>query len=76
LDEGRKRLVGYSILAARKLVQFKGRKRVPVTPFAIADAERWVEEIVKVIDETSARCPIKEKALVKNALSKLREPAV
>lgn len=39
------------ILAARKLAQFEGGKRVPATVSAIADAGRWAEEIMKVIDE-------------------------
>jgi hypothetical protein len=39
-DEGRKRvlLIAASILAARKLAQFEGGKRVPATMSAIADA--------------------------------------
>ena len=40
-----------SILAARKLAQFDGGKRVPATMSAIADAVRWAEEIMKEIDE-------------------------
>ena len=53
MDEGRKRvlLVAASILAARKLAQFDGEKRVPATVSAIADAVRWAEEIMKAIDE-------------------------
>jgi hypothetical protein len=53
MDEGRKRVlaIATSILAARKLTQFEGGKRVPVTLSAIADAIRWAEEIMKVIDE-------------------------
>jgi hypothetical protein len=53
VDEGRKRvlLIAASILAARKLVQFEGGKRVPATLSAIADAVRWAEEIMKAIDE-------------------------
>jgi hypothetical protein len=53
VDEGRKRvlLIAASILAARKLAQFDGGKRVPVTISAIADAVRWAEEIMKAIDE-------------------------
>jgi len=40
VDEGRKRvlLIAVSILAARKLTQFEGGKRVPATVSAIADA--------------------------------------
>jgi len=43
MDEGRKRvlLIASSILAARKLAQFDGGKRVPATVSAIADAVRW-----------------------------------
>jgi len=53
MDEGRKRvlLIAASILAARKLSQFDGGKRVPATVSAIADAVRWAEEIMKVIDD-------------------------
>jgi hypothetical protein len=45
-----------SILAARKLANYDGGKRVPATMSAIADAIRWAEEIMKQIDE---RWPIK-----------------
>jgi hypothetical protein len=40
MDEGRKRvlLIAASILAARKLAQFDGGKRVPATVAAISDA--------------------------------------
>jgi hypothetical protein len=53
VDEGRKRvlLIAASILAARKLAQFDGGKRVPATVSAIADAVRWAEELLKAIDE-------------------------
>jgi len=53
VDEGRKRvlLIAASILAARKLAQFDGGKRVPATMSAIADPVRWAEEIMKAIDE-------------------------
>jgi hypothetical protein len=53
MDEGRKRvlLIAASILAARRLAQFEGGKRVPATVSAIADAVRWAEEIMKAIDE-------------------------
>jgi len=40
-----------SILAARKLAQFDGGKRVPATVAAISDAVRWAEEIMRAIDE-------------------------
>jgi hypothetical protein len=40
-----------SILAARKLAQYDGGKRVPATMSAIADAIRRAEEIMKEIDE-------------------------
>jgi len=43
-------LIAASILAARKLAQFDGGKRVPAMS-AIADAVRWAEEIMKAIDE-------------------------
>jgi len=60
VDEGRKRVIGImaSILAARKLANYDGGKRVPATMCAIADAVRWAEEIMKEIDE---RWPEKEK---------------
>jgi len=53
MDEGRKRvlLIAASILAARKLAQFDGGKKVPATVSAIADAVRWAEEIMKAIDD-------------------------
>jgi hypothetical protein len=53
VDEGRKRvlLIAASILAARKLVQYDGGKRVPATVAAISDAVRWAEEIMRTIDE-------------------------
>lgn len=44
MDEGRKR-VGASILAAWKLAQFDGGKRLSATVAAIADAVRRAEEI-------------------------------
>jgi hypothetical protein len=52
MDEGRKRvlLIAASILAARKLAQYDGGKRVPATVAAIADAVRWAEEIMTEID--------------------------
>lgn len=59
MDEGRKRvlLISASILAARKLAQYDGGKRVPATVTAISDAVRWAEEILHVIDE---RWPVKK----------------
>jgi hypothetical protein len=53
MDEGRKRvlLIAASILAARKLSQVDGGKRIPATVGAIADAVRWAEEIMKAIDD-------------------------
>jgi hypothetical protein len=52
MDEGRKRVIGVmaAILAARKLAQYDGGKRVPATVAAIADAVRWAEEIMREID--------------------------
>jgi hypothetical protein len=52
VDEGRKRvlLIAASILAARKLAQYEGGKRVPATVSAIADSIRWAEEIMAEID--------------------------
>jgi hypothetical protein len=52
MDEGRKRvlLIAASILAARKLSQYDGGKRIPATVSAIADAIRWAEEIMAEID--------------------------
>ena len=59
MDEGRKRVIGVMavILAARKLAQWDGGKRVPATVAAIADAVRWAEEIMREID---ARFPSRE----------------
>jgi hypothetical protein len=59
MDEGRKRvlLIAASILAARKLAQFDGGRKVPATVSAITDAVRWAEEILKAIDE---RWPAKQ----------------
>ena len=53
VDESRKRVLGImaAILAARKLAQFDGGKRVPATVAAISDAVRWAEEIMRTIDE-------------------------
>ena len=53
MDEGRKRvlLIAASILAARKLAQYDGGKRVPATVAAISDAVRWAEEIMRAIDD-------------------------
>jgi hypothetical protein len=58
MDEGRKRvlLIAAAILAARKLAQYDGGKRVPATICAISDAIRWAEEILLQIDE---RWPVK-----------------
>jgi hypothetical protein len=45
MDEGRKRvlLIAASILAARKLAQYGG-KRIPATVAAISDAVRWAKQ--------------------------------
>jgi len=53
VDEPRKRvlLIAASILAARKLEQYDGGKRVPATITAIGDAMRWAEQIMQAIDE-------------------------
>lgn len=53
MDEGRKRvlLIAAAILAARKLANFDGGKRVPATVGAISDAVRWAEELLRAIDE-------------------------
>jgi hypothetical protein len=57
MDEGRKRLlIAASILASRKLAQYEGARKVPATVSAIADAIRWVEEILAEIDR---RWPVK-----------------
>lgn len=52
MDEGRKRvlLIAASILAARKLAQYDGGRRVPATVSAVADATRWAEGIMEEID--------------------------
>jgi len=46
VDESRKRVLGImaSILAARKLANYDGGKRVPATMSAIADAIRRADE--------------------------------
>ena len=53
VDESRKRVIGImaSILAARKLANYDGGKRVPATISAISDALRWADAILKEIDE-------------------------
>ena len=52
MDEQRKRVLEImaAILAARKLAQHDGGKRIPATVAAISDAVRWAEEIMKEID--------------------------
>jgi len=52
VDEGRKRvlLIAASILAARKLAQYDGGKRVPATISAIGDAIHWAEQIMNELD--------------------------
>lgn len=60
VDESRKRVLGImaAVLAARKLAQYDGGKRVPATVAAISDAVRWAEEIMQRIDERwPARSP-------------------
>jgi hypothetical protein len=54
MDESRKRVIAIiaAILAARKLAQYDGGKRVPATVAAISDAVRWAVEIMREIDET------------------------
>jgi hypothetical protein len=49
-------LIAASILAARKLAQYDGGKRVPATMSAIANAIEWAEEIM---DEIDRRWPAK-----------------
>ena len=44
-----------AILAARKLAQYDGGKRVPATVAAISDAVRWAEEIMRAIDDRFPR---------------------
>jgi hypothetical protein len=44
-----------AILAARKLAQFDGGKRVPATMSAIANAISWAEQIM---DEIDRRWPV------------------
>jgi hypothetical protein len=65
MDEGRKRvlLIAASILAARKLAQYDGGKRVPATVSAIADAVRWAEEILAEIDR---RWPVAQNGINRN----------
>jgi hypothetical protein len=58
VNEFRKRVLGImaSILAARKLAQYDGERRVPATISAIADAVCWAEEIMRELD---SRWPVK-----------------
>jgi hypothetical protein len=49
-------LIAAAILAARKLSQYDGGKRVPATMSAIADAITWAE---KLMDEIDRRWPVK-----------------
>ena len=58
VDESRKRVLGImaSILAAPKLANYDGGKRVPTTMSARADAIRWADEIMREID---SRWPIR-----------------
>ena len=58
VDEGRVLLIAASILAARKLAQFEGGKRVPATISAIADGIRWGEQILQEIDR---RWPVEKR---------------
>ena len=53
VDEGRKRvlLIAAAILAARKLSNLEGGKRVLATVTAISDSVRWAETILKEIDD-------------------------
>jgi hypothetical protein len=59
MHEGRKcvRLIAASILAARKLAQYDGVKRVPATICAVQDSIRWAEEIMEEIDVGTLRHP-------------------
>jgi hypothetical protein len=43
-------LIAASILAARKLAQFDGGKRVPAMVGAISDGILWAEQIMEEID--------------------------
>ena len=54
VDEGRKRVL---LIAAAKLSQYDGGKRVPATVCAIADAIRWAEEILREIDSRRPERP-------------------
>jgi len=53
VDEGRKRvlLIAASILAARKLAQYDSDWQIPATTAAIANAVRWAERIMELIDK-------------------------
>jgi hypothetical protein len=52
MDEGRKRvlLIAAAILAARRLAQYEGGKRVPATVSAMSDAIRGAELLMNEID--------------------------
>jgi len=57
MDEGRKRvlLIAASILAARKLAQYDGGRKVLATISTIvADGVRWAEQIMAEIDRRYA----------------------
>lgn len=43
-----------AILAARKLAQYDGGKRVPATVAAISDAVRWADEIMRMAGKRDA----------------------
>lgn len=59
VDEGRKRVIGImaAILAARKLAQYDGGKRVPATVAAITDAVRWAEAMKEIDDRWPCKSP-------------------
>jgi hypothetical protein len=73
MDEGRKRTLGImaAILAARKLAQYDGGKRVPATVAAISDAVLWAEAIMREVDE---RFPTNIRASEDN--TRLNRPAL
>ncbi|MGA9968350.1 MAG: hypothetical protein WBQ10_24340 [Terriglobales bacterium] len=56
-------LISANILAARKLAQYDGGKRLPAKVAAVADAVRWAEEIMRAIDE---RWPVAQDRINRN----------
>jgi hypothetical protein len=50
IKDGNASSIAAFILAARKLAQYDGGRKVPATVSAISDALRWAEKIMREID--------------------------